>query len=125
MDWEAVCTPAGETLSDLVGRELRWRARRGCAALDAHAVTRLVAHAVQTGRLLTYENEVFLDAVLGLRARDARCGALHRLEMVHALRAGDGGGGAYGAADVLAVADAVNSLARHPSAALVRRGGST
>ena len=28
MDWEAVCTPAGETLGDLVGRELRWRAPR-------------------------------------------------------------------------------------------------
>jgi len=143
--WDTVVTAGGETVGDLVVRELRWRAERPRAPpLDRRGLTRLVLHAIEAGRLLTDENEVFLDMVLkyrataGARRRNAGRGAagrdaralLHPCELVRALRVGgaavDGTTLRRSAARVAGAAARRLSREGHgPSAGPTCRGGSS
>ena len=55
---------SGDSLHHVIGRELRWMVERGALALTPRAITRIVAAALLAGRLLTVENEIYVDALL-------------------------------------------------------------
>ena len=134
MAWDTVVTAGGETVGDLVVREVRWRAERPHAPpLDRRGVTRLVLHAIAAGRLLTHDNEVFLDMVLKYRAASAPACArrsLHPRELLCALRANgvrvDGATLRRAGARIAAEAGCLSRRGRPaPCAAPRRRGGSS
>ena len=75
---------SGDSLLHVIDRELRWMVERGVASLDPRALTRIAAVAIVAGRLLTVENEIYVDAVL-----QSYVGELPPRTLVQALWYGD------------------------------------